>query len=178
MIQIRSIKLTRNEKVARLVSDYLHISQQNKDFWAAKRRLLIRIEFKWVKLIMRSKIQWKFHNCMVKLSLKETLDCMVLNFLAFPTQKCCIVDFTAQSLEYDFTIRCTNKFPPFFIKNRAFIMKERNIMFYSEYCPSYCSSCVWHESWSNNVSNSALSYTFGLPLRSLSSMLIHRYYQL
>ena len=43
-------------------------------------------------------------------------------------------------------------------------------MFYSNYCPSYCFSCVGHESWSNNASNSASSYTFGLPLRSLSSM--------
>ena len=32
------------------------------------------------------------------------------------------------------------------------------------------SSCVSHKSWSNNASNSASSYTFGLPLRSLSSM--------
>ena len=31
------------------------------------------------------------------------------------------------------------------------------------------SFCVWHESSSNNTSNSASSYTFGLPLRSLSS---------
>ena len=30
-------------------------------------------------------------------------------------------------------------------------------------------SCVWHESSSYNDSNSASSYTFGLPLRSLSS---------
>ena len=32
------------------------------------------------------------------------------------------------------------------------------------------SSYLWHESWSNNASNYASSYTFGLPLRSLSSM--------
>ena len=31
------------------------------------------------------------------------------------------------------------------------------------------SFCVWHESSSNNASNSASSYTFGLSLRSLSS---------
>ena len=67
-------------------------------------------------------------------------------------------------------IRCTNKFPTFFIKNWAFIVKERNLMFYSKNCPSYCSCCVWHESWSNNASNSTSSYTFDLPLRSLSSM--------
>ena len=35
---------------------------------------------------------------------------------------------------------------------------------------SASSFCVWHESSSNNASNSASSYTFGLPLRSLSSM--------
>ena len=68
------------------------------------------------------------------------------------------------------SIRCTNKFPPFFIKNWAFIVNERNLMFYSKYCPSYCSSFVWHESWSNNACNSASSYTLGLPLHSLSSM--------
>ena len=34
---------------------------------------------------------------------------------------------------------------------------------------SASSFCVWHESLSNNASNSASSYTFGLPLRSLSS---------
>ena len=34
---------------------------------------------------------------------------------------------------------------------------------------STSSFCVWHESSSNNASNSASSYTFGLPLRSLSS---------
>ena len=67
-------------------------------------------------------------------------------------------------------IRCTNKFPPFFIKNWAFIVKERNLMFYSKYCPSYCSLYVWHESWSNNSSTSASSYTFGLPLCSLCPM--------
>ena len=67
-------------------------------------------------------------------------------------------------------IRCTNKFPPLFIKSWAFIVKERNLMFYSKYCPSNCSSCVWHKSWSNNASNSTSSYTFGLPLRYLSSM--------
>ena len=67
-------------------------------------------------------------------------------------------------------IRCTNKFPPFFIKNWASIVKERNLMFYWQYCLSYCSCCVWHESWSSNASNSASSYTFGLPLCSLSSM--------
>ena len=68
-------------------------------------------------------------------------------------------------------INCTNKFPPFFfIKDWVFVVKEWNLMFYSKYCTSYCSSCVWHESWSNNASKSASSYTFGLPLRSLSSM--------
>ena len=67
-------------------------------------------------------------------------------------------------------IRCTNKFPRFFIKNWAFIMKEQNLMFYSKYCPSYCSSCIWHESWSNNASNSPPSYTFILPLHPLSWM--------
>ena len=51
--------------------------------------------------------------------------------------------FFMRSLE---NIRCTNKFPPFFIKNWAFIMKERKLMFYSKYCPSYCSSCLFHES--------------------------------
>ena len=66
----------------------------------------------------------------------------------------------------DFIIKCTKKC----IKNWAFIVKERNLMFYLKYCPSYCYSCVWHKSWSNNTSNSASSYTFGLPLRSLSSM--------
>ena len=55
-----------------------------------------------------------------------------------------------------FRIRCTNKFPPFFIKNCVFIVKKRNVMSYSMYCPSYCSFCVWHESWSNNASNSLL----------------------
>jgi len=34
---------------------------------------------------------------------------------------------------------------------------------------SASSFCVWHESLSNNASNSTSSYTFGLPLRSLSS---------
>ena len=43
-------------------------------------------------------------------------------------------------------IRCTSKFTPFFIKNWSFIVKERNLMFYSKYCPLYYSSCVWHES--------------------------------
>ena len=43
-------------------------------------------------------------------------------------------------------VRCTNKFRPFFIKIWAFIVKERNLMFYSKYYPSYCSTCVWHES--------------------------------
>ena len=58
----------------------------------------------------------------------------------------------------------------FLIKNWTFIVKERNLMFYPKYCPWNCSSCVWHKSWSNNASNSASPYTFGLPLRSLSSM--------
>ena len=35
-----------------------------------------------------------------------------------------------------YAIRCTNKFPPFLIKNWAFIVKERNLVFYSKYCPS------------------------------------------
>ena len=68
------------------------------------------------------------------------------------------------------SIGCTNKFSPIFIKNWAFIMKERNLIFYSKYYPPYCSSCIWHESWCSNASNSASSYTFGLPLHSLSSM--------
>ena len=34
---------------------------------------------------------------------------------------------------------------------------------------SASSFCVWHESSSNNVSNSVSSYTFGLPLRSSST---------
>ena len=34
---------------------------------------------------------------------------------------------------------------------------------------SASSFCIWHESSSNNASNSASSYTFGLPLCSLSS---------
>ena len=47
--------------------------------------------------------------------------------------------------EFFLSIRCTNKFPPFFfIKSWAFILKERNLMFYSKYCPSYFSFCVWH----------------------------------
>ena len=33
-------------------------------------------------------------------------------------------------------IRCTNNFPPFFIKNWAFIVKERNLIFYSKHGPS------------------------------------------
>ena len=33
-------------------------------------------------------------------------------------------------------IGCTNKFPSFFIKNWAFIVKERNLMFFSKYFPS------------------------------------------
>ena len=61
-------------------------------------------------------------------------------------------------------------FRSFFIENWTFVVKKRNLMFYSKYCPSYCSSCVRHESWSNNASNSASSYTFSLPLRSLSSV--------
>ena len=32
-------------------------------------------------------------------------------------------------------IRSINKFPPFLIKNWAFIVKERYMMFYSKYCP-------------------------------------------
>ena len=43
-------------------------------------------------------------------------------------------------------------------------------MFYLKYCPLYSSSCVWHKSWSNHAYDSASSYTFGLPLRYLSSM--------
>ena len=54
----------------------------------------------------------------------------------------------------------------FFIKNWAFVVKERNLIYYSKVCLSHCFSCVWHGSWSNNASNSAFSYTFGLPLRS------------
>ena len=37
---------------------------------------------------------------------------------------------------YRLIIRCTNKFPPFFIENWAFIVKELNIMFFSKYWPS------------------------------------------
>ena len=79
---------------------------------------------------------------------------------------------TRNNLFSQIYIRFTNKFPPFLIKYWAFIVKEWNLMFYSEYCSSYCSSCVWHESWSNtcNAFNSTSSYTFSLPLRSLSSM--------
>ena len=33
-------------------------------------------------------------------------------------------------------VRCTNKYPPFFIKNWTFIVKDRNLIFYSKYCPS------------------------------------------
>ena len=72
--------------------------------------------------------------------------------------------------QFEKNTRCTNKFPPFFYQKWAFIVKERNLMFYSKYCQSHCSSYVWHESWYNNASNSASSYTFGLPKRSLSSM--------
>ena len=35
----------------------------------------------------------------------------------------------------NFCIRCTNKFPPFLIINWVFIVKERNLMFYSKYWP-------------------------------------------
>ena len=89
-------------------------------------------------------------------------------------QNCCHFfpqkDLKVFKFEFSNYIRCTNKFPPLFIKNWAFNVKERNLMFYSKYCSKYCFSCVWPKSWSNNASNSASSYTFGLPLRSLPSM--------
>ena len=34
----------------------------------------------------------------------------------------------------------------FFNQNWAFIVTERNLMFFWKYYPSYCSTCVWHES--------------------------------
>ena len=82
-----------------------------------------------------------------------------------PNSANCLQEFCFEKF-----IRCTNNFPPFFIKNWAFIAKERNLMFYSKFSPSYCSSCDWHESSPNNASYSASSHTFGLQLRSLSSM--------
>ena len=35
-------------------------------------------------------------------------------------------------------IRCTHNLAPFVIKNWGFIVNERNLIFYSKYCPSYC----------------------------------------
>ena len=58
-----------------------------------------------------------------------------------------------------------------YLKTFSYIhMADKSQAFLSVYCPSYCSSCVSHKSWSNYASNSAFSYTFGFPLRSLSSL--------
>ena len=67
-------------------------------------------------------------------------------------------------------IRYRNKFSPYFIKNWVFIIKRCEITCSVTPNVRASSSCVWHESWSNNASNSSSSYTFGVPLRSLSSM--------
>ena len=67
-------------------------------------------------------------------------------------------------------IRSTNKFPPFFIENCAFIIKRCEIACWVTPNVRASSCCVWQECWSKNASNSAPSYTFSRPLRSLSSM--------
>ena len=52
---------------------------------------------------------------------------------------------------------------------KSFPMISNDMKLFVESNVSASSFCVWNESSSNNAFNSASSYTFGLPLRSLSS---------
>ena len=66
--------------------------------------------------------------------------------LVFPADNILLVYIIIQSISI---IRSINRFPPFFIKNWAFIVKERYLMFYSKYCPSlattfsHLSGSIW-----------------------------------